>query len=262
MKKLFSIFCVFVFLFSVSFVYKAHAEEVPGQMNPYAVIEFDENLKINVIDFGEYTFRRVNIRPYEPLDLSKMTEEQKIAYFEEEKLFKEAEEFTKISGVIEVKIIPEPGMKIVYDGEGFVREVIYPEEVQGYKLIPRWITGSMGIYKWETYKNKIVTRDNSVVETGRFTVLTDKKGERCNVLRKGDCATKRDFDNHRFGQEIQTRKLKRNLSNTNYTHIFYKKDNSSLPNAVLDIWEDGVEYLDGGYSSTTSFMGRYVYYNR
>lgn len=57
MKKSFSAFSVFVFLFSIFFSNQVFAEEIPGRMNPNSVIEFDENLKVKVIYPGNFTFR-------------------------------------------------------------------------------------------------------------------------------------------------------------------------------------------------------------
>lgn len=44
-----------------------------------------------------------------------------------------------------------------------------------------------------------------------------------NVLKKGDCATRGDYDNPKHGQDIITRKLNNDLSITNYTYTFYIK---------------------------------------
>lgn len=248
MKKIFSIFYVFIFLFSIGFAYQTYAEEVPGRMNPNAVIEFDENLKIKVINSGNVTFRSSAERSYEKLDLEKMSEKEKAEYFEEEKVFQEASEFAKKMPVTRVEIIPEPGMKVIYDSEGFVDKILYAGSLFRYNSLERGTTSPVGTYSWGNHNNTLVVTDRHVTGTGRFTVFDDEKGENSNVLKKGDCATRGDYDNPKHGQDIITRKLNNDLSSTNYTYTFSKRDNGALPDAILDIWKNGVEYLNESYS--------------
>lgn len=262
MKKVFSIFGVFLFLFSAVFLSKSYAQEVPGQMNPNAVIEFDERLNIILINPGDSTFKSENTRPYEKLDINKMSNEERERYFEEERIFKEAEEFSKTHPVTIVKTVPEAGMRVIYDGEGFIDDIIYTNKVDRYNPLMIGSISQSATYVWGRYNNKLVVKEKYVTITGRFAVFTDKIGERNNTFVKGDCAIRVDCYNPKYGQEINTRKLNKDLSETIYTHLFYKRDNGSLPDAILDIWKDGVGLLGESYSTTLSFMGRYYLYYR
>ena len=92
--------------------------------------------------------------------------------------------------------------------------------------------------------------------TGDFTVFTDTTGDHDNNLKYGDCATKGNYDNPRYGTSIATRNMLNNVASS-----FIKNDNGALPNAVLDIWKTGVSKLD--ITSTNynniKFAGRYYY---
>lgn len=166
-----------------------------------------------------------------------MSEKEKAEYFEEERVFQEASEFMKNVPITKVELIPEPGMKVIYDDEGFVGEVLYKNSLLRYRPLRRGTTSPVGTYAWGAHNNTLVVTDNHVTGTGRFTVFTDVVGENSNTLKKGDCATRGDYDNPRFGEEINTRKLSYDLSDTNYTYTFFKRDNGALPDAILDILE-------------------------
>ncbi len=234
--------------------------KIPGVMNPNAVIEFGDNLEIIIIEPGK-NLRNQSIQvPYEELDLSLMSDYEKNQYYEEKKMIKDVKESVRNIPIKREEIFPKVGMKVVYDGEGFIKNIIYPSAARAYNPLPRGTTSSIGTYVWGKNNNELVVNQyNNVIGTGRFTVFTDTIGESSNTLKKGDCATRGDYDNPKHGQEINTRRLNNDLSDTNYTHIFYKRDNGQLPDAILDIWKTGVEYLGLTYSSTLSFKGRYFY---
>lgn len=104
--------------------------------------------------------------------------------------------------------------------------------------------------------NTIKITDTFVMGTGDLTVFTDKTGDHDNSLKYGDCATKGNYDNPKYGTSIGVRNLVNNIRET-----FTKNDNGALPNAVLDIWKTGVAKL--GITSTNydniKFAGRYFY---
>lgn len=170
----------------------------------------------------------------------------------------------------EVNPTPEIGMRVQYDNWG-EREKIYvlrdgqykKVEMQmaqvsagiqfsttfAYNPLPRGKRKPVGTYSYGQVekktiqktgykKNKIVITKNTVTGTGDFTVFWDDEGESDNTLKKGDCATNGEIDNPNTGKKITvTNKMNEK------TATFYKRDNGDLPNAVIDIWKEGVEKL-------------------
>lgn len=184
MKRLFNILSVFVFLFSIFFLNQAFAEEIPSKMNPNSVIEIDDNLEVRVIYPGNFTFRSSIKREYEKLDLNNMSEKEKAEYFEEKRVFQEASEFVQNIPITKVELTPEPGMKVIYDDEGFIDEVLYQNGLLRYRPLRRGTTSPVGTYVWGAHNNTLVVTDNHVTGTGRFTVFTDSIGENGNTLKK------------------------------------------------------------------------------
>lgn len=171
--------------------------------------------------------------PYSPLVLESMTEEELEFYYKEKEIFENAKIEVANIPVQKTEIIPKAGMRIIYDAEGYIKDIISISP--RYTPLPRGTTSPVG------------------------THTTDTIGEASNTLGKGDCATRGDKDNPRNGEEIFTRRLNNDLSDTSYTYTYLKRDNGALPDAILNIWKTGVEELGLTYSSTLSFKGRYFY---
>lgn len=148
---------------------------------------------------------------------------------------------------------PFPGMKAVYDDEGLLRNVYYPDGDGGYQLSPPITTYNntgvrkKGSGKWEYGKCFLNFKADKVVGKGQITYYgkpdepskTKFKGDH-NVngkpyyLKMGDCATKWKGDDVPTGVKVKAKNLKNNKVKT-----FKKEDCGELPNAILDIFEDG-----------------------
>lgn len=147
-----------------------------------------------------------------------------------------------------------PGMKAVYDKNGLLRNVYYFSGIQGeYQLKnPVQVINNSGVrakgsgkYK---YNNCVLNfRDNKVTGKGQITYYGKPDNPSKNVfygdhnvngkpykLKVGDCATKMNVDDIPYGIEVEATNTKNNKTKT-YT----KQDCGALPNAILDIFEDG-----------------------
>ncbi|URJ58309.1 hypothetical protein [Paenibacillus polymyxa] len=125
------------------------------------------------------------------------------------------------------------------------------------QALPRGTRKSPGTYTYGAHDNEIKisgTFSGYVRGTGRGTNFTDTYGENSNILDKGDCATKGAIGNPKFGTEIRVRNTDNDIAAN-----FYKADNGSLPDAVIDIWKTGVEKVGLSWASYVSFSARYSY---
>ena len=86
---------------------------------------------------------------------------------------------------------------------------------------------------------------------GNASIFTDRCGNHNNDLKKGDCATKMNVDPCKNGAVVT-------VTVGSKTHNFIKNDVGALPNAVIDIWKDGIKYLGGTDSEikNESFLKR------
>ena len=237
--------------------------EVPGSSYPNSTIKYDNNLNNNNILRDAFYIQSVSqdkkVVPDVQLDVNKMTEKEKEEYIQEKKMLEQSAYSEKRNETHVEKVFATPGMTVKYDEEGYLDQIISP--LRSYSPLRRGTTSPIGTYIWGAHNNKLVVNEyNNVIGTGRFTVFNDLYGEADNKLVKGDCATRGDKDNPKHGQPITTRRLNSNLTDTNYTHVFFKRDNGALPDAILDIWKDGTEYLGVSYNEYQSFNGRYFYH--
>lgn len=243
----------------------SHAEKegkIPGQMLAGTIIQYDENNNMVVLEKGtpvpEQQKSKAAIAP--------LTAEQQVELEKEKQQDKEIEEATKSLPVYHIgNPDPQPGLKVIYDGEGFIKDIILPGQKENaittnnvsLQALPRGTRKPPGTYTYGDHDNEIKIRgtsDGYVRGTGRGTNFTDKYGENSNRLGKGDCATKGAIDNPAFGTKIRVR----NYDNDT-VHVFTKTDNGSLPDAVIDIWKTGVEDLGLEWHSYVSFSARYSY---
>ncbi|WP_342427517.1 hypothetical protein [Paenibacillus sp. FSL L8-0158] len=237
-------------------------EKIPDQMLAGTIIQYDENNNMVVLEKGapvpEQQKSKAAIAP--------LTAEQQVELEKEKQQDKEIEEATKSLPVYHIdNPDPQPGLKVIYDGEGFIKDFILPEQKENaittnnvsLQALPRGTRKPPGTYTYGAHDNEIKihgTSDGYVRGTGRGTNFTDTYGENSNRLQRGDCATKGAIDNPEFGIEIRVR----NYDN-NAVANFYKADNGSLPDAVIDIWKTGVEKLGLEWHSYVSFSARYSY---
>lgn len=165
-------------------------------------------------------------------------------------------------GDMDIIRIPNPApttdMVVYYDGDGFISNIVNPI-VTYYTPLPRGTTKPNGIYTWGAHNNTLTITDNRIDGRDRITTFNDTIGENDNILVKGDVATKGEYDNPVYGQGIAVMIYDLNFGYQR-TQQMWKRDNGSLPDAILDIWKDGVEYWGYTYSTSLSFdNGIYTY---
>ncbi|MEK5645923.1 hypothetical protein BK138_34070 [Paenibacillus rhizosphaerae] len=232
---------------------------IPDRMLAGTVIQYDENNNPVYLEEGSPLPTE---KPKNTVSRRILTPEEQAALDKENKMAEEILEEAKSLPVFHIdNPKPQPGMKVIYDGEGYLKDIIYPEDqttVGVQSALPQGTRKAPGTYTYGAHNNSIVitgTSTGKVQGTGRGTNFTDTYGDHGNyVLKKGDCATKGEIDNPRYDTLISVR----NLDN-DYVYSFQKEDNGSLPDAVVDIWKDGLSYLGLTYSPSVSFSGRYFY---
>ncbi|WP_311078445.1 hypothetical protein [Paenibacillus polymyxa] len=239
----------------------SHAEKgdkIPDRMLADTIIQYDDNNNMVIVEKGtpvpEQQKSKVSIAP--------LTAEQQIESEKEEAIIKKIEEDKTPRPVYHIENpAPQPGLKVIYDGEGLIKDIILPNnvssDVYGLNALPRGTRNPAGDYRYGASNNVISIsgdKHGSVLGTGRGTNFTDTYGENGNRLQRGDCATKGAIDNPKFGTTIRVRN-----SDNDIVHEFSKADNGSLPDAVVDIWKTGVEDLGLTWHSYTSFSARYSY---
>ncbi|KZE71604.1 hypothetical protein [Paenibacillus elgii] len=227
---------------------------IPTRMQAGTVIEYDSSNQMVIIEKGTPIVSPIAQQNTEKRTLSK-EEQEKLA--KEEELVKQIKAEAKNLPVYNIENpAPKPGLKVVYDGEGYIKKFIYPEGIStmAYKALPRGTRKPAGTYTYGKNNNKITIAEKHVLGEGRFTNFTDTEGESENTLKKGDAATKGDIDNPKYDTVLDAR----NLENDKFANVT-KRDNGELPDATLDIWKDGVEDFGVKWSSSVSFKGRYYY---
>ncbi|MCM3173609.1 MULTISPECIES: hypothetical protein [unclassified Paenibacillus] len=261
MKKVVTALLVTASLFvgSVSsFAYSIDSSNtIPTKMNPGTIVEYDETNQMIVIDQGKLvTLPSIYQSQITQFSSAKVDIEQLQS---EEEFVEQIKEEAKDLPVYKIENpLPQPGLRVLYDGEGYIKEFIYPQEnvfaLAAYKALPRGTRKAAGTYTYGSNNNKITITSSTVLGEGRFTNFTDTTGENSNTLKKGDAATRGDIDNPKYEQVLDAR----NLDNNVFANVT-KRDNGALPDATLDIWKTGVELFDLKWSSSLSFKGRYFY---
>ncbi|MGZ7441216.1 hypothetical protein [Paenibacillus sp. TH7-28] len=148
-------------------------------------------------------------------------------------------------------------MRVEYDGEGYIKQFLIQDDGVfvpfKYKALPRGTRKPAGTYTYGKHNNTIIITERSVQGEGRITNYTDKQGEKEDSQR-GDAATRGDIDNPKFDTELRVRNFDNDKTGT-----VNKRDNGSLPDAVLDLWKKTVEDFGVDWSDSVSFSGRYYY---
>lgn len=147
-----------------------------------------------------------------------------------------------------------PGMKAVYDKNGLLRNVYYPSGKPGeYQLSdPTQIVNNSGVKKKGsgkyTYNRQVLNFGKTkVTGKGQITYYGKPDNPSKNIfhgdhnvngkpykLKVGDCATKMYVDDIPSNVKVKVTNTKNNKTKT-----FTKQDCGKLPNAILDIFEDG-----------------------
>ncbi|MDR0268668.1 hypothetical protein [Paenibacillus sp.] len=235
-----------------------HGSSIPDKMLAGTVIQYDENNNPVYLETG----KPVPLQKAADTTLYKtLSPEEQSALDEENKMVQGILDEAKSLPVIHIdNPQPQPGMKVIYDGEGYLKDIIYPQDQKTIDIksaLPQGSRKAPGTYTYGAHNNSITitgTSSGKVLGTGRGTTFTDTGGDHNNNMKKGDCATKGEIDNPRYDTTITVRNLDKDI-----VYDFLKEDNGTLPDAVIDIWKDGVSYLGLTFSSTLSFNGRYYY---
>lgn len=236
------------------------SKEVPQKMLPYSKIEYVSETEFIILSGGT-------------------TEESLLKTVEEEKL----------SGVVyEEKLKPFKGLIVVYGSDGllfdYVGDVakINPSskeipsghfivvkssltECDRYYLLYSWGAFPNRLYRCE--KDVMVTKTEmmatekimetypfkTIVGSGRATTFDDDIGQGNIVLKKGDVATKLEYDNIPLNSYVKVTAQKKTGGRLSKSMI--KNDAGDMPNAIIDIWKTGVEYWGYTYSTSLSLPG-------
>lgn len=270
-KKKISMLLAGIMVFSFGY-FEVMAEgdvQIPYYMQPHTVIVYNDDLSYTILEGGEAEEPMPEINVAEPMPANPEWSQEEIEQYNyETNIIDEAKQAIE-SGSPEV-VYEEPfkarsGLKVVYDSEGFIMNVYYPNPnmPSGYslsdpKFVPAPTTRTLTtIAVWGSFENTLVYDDidDSVTGTGRFTSFGDAIGDHDNYLQNGDCATKQAYDNIASGTEVHARNL-----DTNQDYYYIKNDNGGMPDAVLDIWGEGINWIGGNYWNGTNVNNGRMYH--
>lgn len=167
------------------------------------------------------------------------------------------------------------GLKVYYAADGFLKDLVYPDGIENPldieqvspNLNLRSITprgpgpNDTLLYQWGAHQNQVwqVGNTSGRFGSGRATSYNDRLGQRDNVLKKGDIALSLSYDNCAFGTVVEVNAPIKG-SSVRHFQTMYKRDAGRLPDAVMDIWKDGVQYWGYEYSSTCSIdFAQYIH---
>lgn len=217
----------------------AQASDIPEKMQPETIIEYISDSEYIILAGGKNEQEQASTN----IDLSK-----------------------NYPYVVEKLPKPVKGMKVTYATDGYILNIIPPENgevVYAEEVIQpndNGITPYIADYyklvaTWGSYPNKLyrIPGLDSTIGTGRGTTFSDVIGQANHVLVKGDVATKLAYDNCANGKTLIV------IHNGKAVHM-KKWDVGGMPNAVIDIWKTGVEYWGYKWNSTFSLPG-YVEYH-
>lgn len=243
---------------------------IPTYMQPGTVIIYDDDLNYTIISGGEPTGPAPEpyVAPEPHPAPSDWSQEEIDQYNYENKrieLAKEAIRNGDPSVIHELPPVAKSGLKVTYGGDGIIMNIYYPDSKGGYTLSnpdcapSEFATNSVyQIASWGTSFSNILTYDDiddSVVGTGRFTSFNDTTGDHDNRLQLGDCATKEAYDNIASNTVVYARNL-----DTDQVQPYKKNDCGALPDAVLDIWKEGINWIGGDYSTLTNVNNGRMYH--
>ncbi|MEA5017987.1 MAG: hypothetical protein VB009_04645 [Erysipelotrichaceae bacterium] len=161
---------------------------------------------------------------------------------------------------------PNTGTIIEYDTEGFIKN-IRSKNISQRSALPIGTTSPVGTYVWGSLNNTLTVTATSVRGTGRATTYgysnssNDVYDQYSNVLKKGDIATRQDYDNPAYGTSVIV-VAARASDGALLAKYMSKVDIGALPNAIIDIWKSGVEYWGYTPSTTLSLYNVSYSYNR
>lgn len=222
---------------------QSNATTIPEKMPPGTRITYDQNNQM-IIEKPDYNILLKEKQPR--ITRPTITEEEKNKLDDEEK--KLLDEIEKIRPSLPVYHLPEPelpkpqpGMKVYYDGMGLptkitVNGIPFNNETLTYTPLPPWFA-SNGVYNYGDCTLTIT--DTYVLGEGWVSWYwgVGETGADSKVLTNDDCATKMAYDIPSPGTDVRVR----NLYNDIVGYVD-KWDIGGLPNAVVDIMPDKMEY--------------------
>lgn len=227
--------------------------EIPNRMQPHTIIEYISENEYIILQGGEPEAGLYNENG--------LTEEEQGILDERNEMIRE--KYSDLPAYYHESEDPAPieGMKVYYDSLGFIHEIssAIASYSDDYNPLPKGTRLPVGTHSYDGDKCMIIVEEHRVRGYGMLSTFTDSIGERDNVLQKGDCATKGEYDNPFYDQQILAFAKNANTGIVEY-YVFYKRDNGKLDHAVLDIWKTGVEYWGYTYINEISiFDGEYTY---
>ena len=267
----------------------ANQSPIPDKMFPYAVALYDKNLNMHVFHCKEHkpdpNLSKIN------RNLPTNYQDRK-SREEEDRLISEFDKKDYPRFYCVEQYFPDPNTIVVYGTDGVmnhfyaiteeklqeylseedissIRDKVYIDPVKRkrdstgtvksywsyYNPLPRGTHLPVGIY--QVSGGVIRIEPHFIIGEGRLTTFTDPIGENGpnDPNRQGDCATKGEYDNAPYHQQIKVR----NLDNDMYDYL-RKNDNGKLPNAVLDVYKWEGVFLGEIWNYNFSFEhGRYYY---
>jgi hypothetical protein len=164
---------------------------------------------------------------------------------------------------------PVRGMVVTYAVDGYISHLKYPDGLgapvpaleadsrpfsrQLYSAYEFDASSASSGWKlmatWGAHNNKLYKDGAKIKGTGRATVFIDAQGQ-YGPNRKGSVATSLKYDNCSKNKPIKLTMKKK--AGGNHTRTMSKTDAGGLPDAVIDVWNTGVEYWGYKYSSSLS----------
>lgn len=241
--KLFNIILCFFFVFGTCLnVQNIHAVNkefsdnvIPEKMQPYSEIIYTSDTTYEVVKGGH-------------------TDDLSVVELELPSYLQKVDE----SNVISEVIVPVKGMRVTYASDGLIFDIIYPD---GYSNKSKVRTSSSKgailpdglslVAKWGSYPNKLYydSSMDRIMGVGRATTFSDTIGQGNHKLKKGEVATKLDYDNCQLGLKVEI--ITENSAGEIQSHEMKKWDAGGMPNAIVDIWKTGVS--EWGYTWSSSF---------
>lgn len=255
----------------------ANGNTVPDYMAPGTVLVYDIDLNPVIMKEGINTQKVSDLDQKERLVIFEptvnSTNEEKIQIEKENEMSVQA-----YKHFLAGEYIQEPlpsvysGMKVEYDNKtGVINNIYYvdQEEPSGYSIhnmpqndnqLQKELSGSSDFVQWTWGKHNNILyyqkSDDAFIGIGRATYFTGQKGNRDNILKDRDCATKQAYDYSKKGdKDLMVRNLEKGTS-----YIFYQADVGTLPDAIIDIWGvANLEILAGQINVTEVTNVRYYH---
>lgn len=247
-----------------------YSPEIPGEMQPYTLIEYVTDQSYVFIEGG----------PVKTPSKIEMSDLQKNLL---EQAKRNGSYYTAIH---EEYPRPVKGVRVQYSSDGFIHNIVFPEGVENPLLQPRQplsgITDASSapivlvddngndtgiemeiIATWGKHNNTLYRVLNTPNNKGRYgigraTTFSDTIGQANVVLEKGHVATSLKYDNVDVGTVVGVVAMVKGSSNPR-SHNMRKMDAGGLPDAILDIWKTGVEYWGYTWDSSFSMPGTTQY---